>query len=104
MSEPLFETQDVWIAAAFVYLYTWDSLVSITDIELDNRKRVTTYALAIPSEDAKIVLEEYQTNRLVLASAKDFVTSFNSITQRQRAMRLSGDLSWHSKRWIEGKC
>src|SRR5258708_5681718 len=99
MSEPFFETQDVWIAAAFVYLYTWDSLISITDTETDtasqkpNRKRITTYAIAVPSEDARIVLEQYTTHQLILASAKDFVSAYNSIAQRQRTMRLSGDMS-----------
>ena len=55
----LFETSDVWIASVLVYLYGVECLARITDVELENRKRVANYFLAVPSEDAKIVKQDY---------------------------------------------
>jgi hypothetical protein len=102
--ESLFETTDVWVASVFVYLYSWDCLGSIRDEETDNRRRVTTYGLSVPSEDAKIVVEEYRTNRLALSSAKSFVEAFNCITGQQKKMRFRRETCWNSPRWVEGKC
>jgi hypothetical protein len=70
----------------------------------NNRKRTTTYGISVPSEDAKIVVDDYSSGKLTLASAKDFVGAFNKVTQRQKSMRVKGETSWHSSRWIRGEC
>lgn len=103
MSEPLFLTTDIWVAACCTYLYSWGCLASITDEETDNRHRVTTYGLAVPSEDVNILVEEYRAGKLNLASARDFVLAFNHITSKQKQMRLRGDICWTSERWQRGE-
>lgn len=95
----LFKTQNIWIAAAICYLYGRESVVQIED--LDNR--TTEYGLAAPSEDIKIVLEEYDEDRLALSSAKAFVSSFNHVIGRQKEMRRHGETHWTSPEWIAGK-
>jgi len=99
----LFETQDIWIAASLVFLYSVECLAKIEDHELDNRKRMTTYSLAVSLADAETVVEDYTTGQLALTDARSFVGSFNSITQRQRAMRHRGETSWCSPAWIRGE-
>jgi hypothetical protein len=99
----LFETQSVWEAAVLVYLYGSECLAIIRDEETESRKRVTTYSIAVPSEDVKIVLEDYLDGRLVLSDAQSFVGAFNSITQRQNAMRRRGESQYCSPEWINGK-
>jgi hypothetical protein len=100
-----FTTNSIWEAAVLVYLYGWDSLTQIED-EADgrSRKRMTTYSVAVPSEDAKLIITDYESEAgLPLASAKAFVHAFNLVSQAQKAMRQRGESSWCSSRWIAGK-
>jgi hypothetical protein len=98
-----FETCDVWFAACLVYLYGKECLAKITDTAVEGRRRVATYALAVASEDVKILQKEYETDQLALASAKSFAGAYNSILHRQWAMRERGDTQWCSYDWILGK-
>ena len=104
----LFETQDIWVGACLVYTYGTDVLARITDHDLDgndrrDRRRATTYSFAVTREDAETVQQDYATGKLGLTDARSFVGSFNSITQRQRAMRHRGETSWCSPAWIAGE-
>jgi len=100
----LFETNDIWFAACLVFTYGKESLAKITDTEIsDSRRRLTTYALAVPSEDVKILREEYDTDQLALSSAKSFVGAYNSIIHRQRKMRERDETAWCSQDWVLGK-
>ena len=100
-----FKTFCVWQASVLTFLYGWDSLSTITDYETEDgsRKRTTEYFFAIPTEDAKIDIENYESGQLALADAKSFVHAFNCITQTQNSFRKRGQSSWASKRWIEGR-
>jgi hypothetical protein len=99
----LFETSDVWTCIVLVYLYGIDSLAKIEDQELPNRRRLTTYSLAVPSEDAKIVQQEYESGQLALSDAKAFVAAYRQINSTQRHMREHGESQWVSERWIRGE-
>jgi hypothetical protein len=99
----LFQTQSVWEAACLTYLYGIECLVEIVDEEIGNRRRLATYSLAVPSEDVKIVLEDYRADRLALSSAKAFVASYNEINSKQRTMRERCQSHWSSPAWIRGE-
>jgi hypothetical protein len=99
----LFVTTDIWVASCLVYLYGKECLARIQDEELGNRRYRTTYNLAVPSEDAQIVVGEYERSEFALSSAKHFVGAYQSITARQNAMRRRGENDWCSPDWIAGK-
>jgi len=99
----LFETSDVWTCSVLVYLYGIDSLAKIEDQELTNRRRLTTHSLAVPSEDAKIVQQEYGSGQLALSDAKAFVAAYLQINSTQRRMRERGESQWVSERWVRGE-
>lgn len=101
MSDPLFVTSDIWLASVAVYLYGWESLASIEDI--GSEKRTTTYSLSVPSEDAKILTDEYYADKLALSSAKAFVAAYHRIVGAQRAMRNHGETTWIPRtKWERG--
>jgi len=100
----LYETQDVWLASILAYLYGTECLARITDSSRNKSDRVTTYSLACPVEDAKIVADEYATDSdSLIIKPKEFVGRFNWITQKQNAMRRRGDIEWASLDWISGR-
>jgi hypothetical protein len=104
VGKELWQTQDVFLAACFIYLYGKEVLAQIKDIDISSsNRRLTSYSLAVPSEDARILVEEYHGNRLALSSAKDFVAAFNSVTQQHKGMRQRGESSWCSEAWQRGE-
>jgi hypothetical protein len=100
----LTETTNVWFAAVCVYLYGIDSLATIRDEPGEYRKTLTTYGLAVPSEDARILEDEYsqELDSLVI-KPRPFVAAFNAITRIQNDMRRRRDAEWTSPDWISGK-
>jgi hypothetical protein len=105
MSVDGFRTTSVWEASVIAYLYGWDCLATISDHEKGDgtNKRVTEYFLAVPSEDAKIDIENYEAGTLALSDTKSFVHVFNNISQIQHVFRRRGDKSWASRRWVNGE-
>ena len=103
MSQQLYETNDIWIATAICYAWGTEALAKITDTELDNRRRATIYSLAVAAEEAETIHRDYTEGQLGLTDARSFVGAFNSISQRQKAMRLRGDIEWCSPDWVAGR-
>jgi hypothetical protein len=104
MTKRLTETTNVWFAALLVYLYGIESLATIRDEQGEYRKILTTYGLACPEEDVKILNEEYsrESDNLVI-KPRPFVAAFNAITRIQNDMRRRRDVEWTSPDWISGK-
>jgi hypothetical protein len=101
----LYETPNVFLAATLVYLYGKDCLARIKDTQHSetDRRRTTSYSLAVPVDEATIIASDYYADRDSLTILpRAFVGAYNSITQRQKDMRHRDEDEWNSPAWISG--
>jgi|SRR6185312_14670951 len=91
-----FKTADVWQASVLAY-----AGYEISGIDIIN-DRYAEFTFAAPSEDAKILLDDYEAGNLVLSDAKAFVRAFNVLVTKKNDLKRRGETSWASTSWISG--
>jgi hypothetical protein len=92
-------TQDFYLAAACLYLYGNDALLSVTD--LDDRK--TEFFLAVPELDFQEIQQEYRTGTLAISDLNSFVRALKFIKKKEVEFRRAGECGWTSPAWIAGR-
>lgn len=90
---------DIWGAAALGY-----AGYEVSRIEIVGDRSAEIYFGDAPSEDAKIIIDDYTNSRLVLSDAKSYSLSFMRISRQISALRRTGATSWnaaqqHSDQW-----
>lgn len=97
MSADGFTVTDIWAASVLQY-----SGYPLAQIESLDAKR-SSFRFAAPSEDCRVVCDDFYAGRLPLTDAYAFVTAFNQLARLQSQMRRNGEATWASRDWIEGK-
>ena len=90
-------TRNVWEAA--VAVYAGYELISIETVDHNKDE----FTIACPEEDAKLLQRDYHSGTLQLADAKAFVDVYLGIAATRRRMKYSGEKTWNSEAWINGK-
>jgi hypothetical protein len=85
-----FTTTDTAFAAALCYVFEADCLTQITTD--DSRRK--QFHLAVPSEDARIFLNEWNLGTFAVSDLKAFMRQYVSITQLLRDLVKRGEDSW----------
>jgi len=101
-----FSTQDIFIASLLAYLYGTDSLICIEDAEFSggSRRGSTTYTLAVPQDEAAVIVKQYETDSEELnIMPRAYVGCYNSVVARQKQMRQKGHFFWNSPAWQRGE-
>jgi hypothetical protein len=92
-----FQTQDTAIACTLSYLYGDSSLVKI---KIDESG--VLYTFSCPSEDAKIIADDYENGQLSIADLLAWYKELGRIQGTTRAMRRRGESQWASRYWVQG--
>jgi hypothetical protein len=82
------KVRGIWAAAALGYAGYEVSRIEILD------DRTTEISFEAPSEDARIIIDDYENNRLVLSDAKAYSLSFTKISRQASTLRASGEKIW----------
>jgi hypothetical protein len=91
-----FKTDGIGFSAVLAYLYSMDSLLRV-DLE-----RGPIFHWDIPSEDAKILLDDWNSDTLTV-QANSFLKAYSQITRLLRDLQRTGQTSWVSTSWINGR-
>jgi hypothetical protein len=97
VSEPLFRTENVWLAAALQYMG-----YGLCEFEILDPVR-TLWLFAVPSEDAKLIVEEYDAGKLILSDTKSFVAAFHTLAKKQKDLKRRGERHWSSPEYVAGR-
>jgi len=73
------------------------------ETEGDPRHPIPIFHLDIPSEDGKILREDYDKGVLAVSNIKHFEQMRNFVTATLRYMNKRGDPQWTSKGWQMGR-
>ena len=91
-------THDLWLAAACLYLYGNEALLSATDID-----RRTEFLVDVPELDFQEIEQQYRTGTLAITDLNAFVRAFNFIKRKQAEYRRAGECGFSSNAWIAGR-
>lgn len=96
MANDGFVCKNIWVTAALVY-----AGYEVYRVEILSRTETEWY-LDAPAEDAKLILNDYENNQLMLSDAKAYSIVFMQLSKQQRDLRRNGHLSWCSTAWQRG--
>jgi hypothetical protein len=98
MANDSYQSDDLEFCAALLYLYGEESLLSL---DATGFRAVVT--LDVPSEDAKILREQFDNDELAISSLKAYVKVYFTLMNRVRVTRKSEFRQWNSPSWITGR-
>ena len=95
---------EVGFVAAVMLVYGSESL---TRIEFEDRgdpqHPTKVFHLDVPSEDAKILKEDYDSGRLAVSDVGLLFRIYGDVTKTLRNMSKWGNTVWTSNSWIKGR-
>jgi len=84
-----FSTNSLPFSSVLAYLYGLDESLR----KIDTRDRLIKFEWAIPSEDAKILINQFDLDELTV-QARSFTKAYGQLTQLLRDIRHSGNPVW----------
>ncbi len=92
-----YQSDDIEFCAALLYLYGEESLLTI-----DASQSRTVVTLDIPSEDAKILREQFDRDELSIL-LRSYCRVHSSLLSRVRRTRTALGQQWTSPTWQNGR-
>jgi hypothetical protein len=103
MSADGFVTQDVFFAAAMLYIHTADALIKIETVPDTRGRDDVNVTLDIASLDGATYHEEFLAGTLAISDLKAYCRVYSLLTGHLKNMRREGTTVYVTPAWINGR-